>query len=260
MSVSGAAEHGAGRGEEERLAVAEISGADSLAAVLRYARMHPEVQTVVPTYARTGTEYGDFDVIRRNVTFLSGRLADMGVGFEPLVELGDPKLWAALNGRWGSTLAERFPGWTPCTGCHLYLHLVRAPLARESGGVAVISGERERHGARVKPNQTPTALDAYARVLAGVGVRLEFPLRHVVEGAAIDAILGDGWPGGSPQLGCVLSGNYLDLDGEWPSGEDTREFLDWFLVPAGERLARAVVAGEDSYVPIVRSVLAEALA
>ncbi|MCF8037391.1 MAG: hypothetical protein K9K62_11005, partial [Desulfobacteraceae bacterium] len=47
--------------------------------------------------------------------------------------------------------------YTPCTGCHLYLHAVRIPLARMLGNVPIIGGERESHSGKVKVNQCAPA-------------------------------------------------------------------------------------------------------
>ncbi|MDO8950587.1 MAG: hypothetical protein Q7V61_08770 [Actinomycetota bacterium] len=241
------------------VAVAEISGADSIAATLRFCEQSRGVRTVLPTYVHTGTEFGDFGGIKGNLAFLGEELqARFGMALLPLKESGKPRLWQALNGRFGSVLAARHGAWVPCVGCHLYLHLMRVHVARTAGAVAVISGEREWHGTSQKPNQDALALDAYATVLADVGVRLEYPVRDVAEATAIEAILGERWPGGSPQLECVLSGNYRGLDGGGRAPALPGAFFEEFLVPVGIRLADAVANGRTNYDDIVAGVLREA--
>ncbi len=244
------------RYEAGTLAIAEISGADSIAAALRFCEAQPAVRTILPSYVHTGTEYGDFGGIKGNLAFLGAELASRhGVELLPLKEAGKPRLWHALNGRFGSVLAERYGAWVPCVGCHLYLHVMRVHLARTTGAVAVISGEREWHGARQKPNQVALALDAYAAVLASVGAQLVYPVRSAAQGDEIDAILGERWPGGSPQLECVLSGNYRGVDGASASPALPAAFFDDFLVPAGTLLADAVANGRTGYDEIVADVL-----
>ena len=238
------------------LAIAEISGADSIAAVLAFCDRNRGVRTILPTYVHTGTEFGDFAGIKGNVAFLGKELESrFGVELLPLKESGKPRLWAALNGRFGSVLAERYGAWVPCVGCHLYLHLMRVHLARTTGAVCVISGEREWHGDTQKPNQVALALDAYDAVLASVGVRLEYPVRTVSESSEVEAIIGERWPGGSPQLECVLSGNYRGLDGASKALGLPGAFFDEFLVPVGTRLADAVANGRANYDDIVADVL-----
>ncbi len=244
------------RHEAGTLAVAEISGADSIAAALAFCDRNRGVRTVLPTYVHTGTEFGDFGGIKGNLAFLGQELESrFGIELLLLKESGRPRLWAALNGRFGSVLAKRYGAWVPCVGCHLYLHLMRVHLARTTGAVCVISGEREWHGANQKPNQAARALDAYAAVLASVGVRLEYPVRSLSESSEVEAILGERWPGGSPQLECVLSGNYRGLDGTSKAAELPGAFFDEFLVPVGTRLADAVANGRANYDDIVADVL-----
>ncbi len=254
MSTNGARPHTA-----TRVAVAEISGADSIAAAIAYCRDHPGLERVVPSYVHTGTEYGDFSGIESNVLFLAGALEERcDVHVEDLVVAQDGRLWNALNGRYASVLAARLGAFTPCVGCHLYLHLMRIPLAR-SLGAPVISGEREHHGTRTKPNQLASALDAYVRVLASAGVDLELPIRHVDESSEIEALLGPSWPGGSPQLACVLAGNYQGLGGVGSIETLPDAFLERFLVPAGIRLAHALVTGEGDPEAIVGEVVVSML-
>lgn len=241
------------------LAIAEISGADSIAAVLRFCEQNPEVRTLLPTYVRTGTEFGDFGGIEGNLAFLGGELESrFGVALLPLEESGEPTLWRALNGRFGSVLAARYGAWVPCVGCHLYLHLMRASVALRTDAVAVISGGREWHGAGQKANQVAAALDAYATVLEGADVRLDYPVRTVVERSEIDAILGERWCGGSPQMGCVLSGNYRGLEGDGGAAALPPAFFEEFLVPAGTWLAAALTTGDTGYDDIVAGVLNDA--
>ncbi len=241
------------------LVVVEISGADSIAAALRYAEKHPGIDTLVPTYVSTGTEFGDFSGIEGNVSFLREELRRRGdTRLGELVRLGDPTLWRAINGRFASVLAERFGSWLPCVGCHLYLHLMRLPLAQRRGASVVISGERENHDGRMKANQTAAALDAYASVLAHAGVQLALPVRSVATQDELDEILGEHWPGGSPQLACVLSGNERDLDGVSAGLAAAGGLIDSYIVPVGTAIADAMIEGRTDWDAIVTRVLREA--
>jgi hypothetical protein len=234
--------------------IAEISGADSIAAALRFADEHPG-RTLVPTYVATGTEFGSFDPIRANVDFLTDELARREAPApHSLVRLGEPTLWRALNGRPARTLAGLFGAYLPCVGCHLYLRLMRVRLARELGADTVVAGEREHHGDLVKANQLPEVLDAYVDVLAHAGLALALPLRHVADGAEIAALLGERWPGGSPQLECVLSGNERGLDGTRVSELPPR-FVDGYMRPVGIALVDEMTRGGSDWDAVVATVL-----
>lgn len=240
-------------------AVLEISGRDSVAAAFIYCEA--EAPTVLlPTYVHTPTEYGDFAEIERNVEIL-GRELDrrFGATLLPLVEAGSPALWRALAGRFAGTVSQRFVWWTPCVGCHLYLHLMRIPIARRWAASTVVSGERERHGALVKPNQAGSALDLYAETLASVGLTLAFPIRHLTSREDVVAIAGEPWAEDGHQLSCALSGNYLSDDGSPIVGEAPDRLLDEYLRPAGLALAGVLAERGDcattDYEGIIRTIL-----
>lgn len=243
-----------GQAPPARTVIAEIAGRDSIAAVLSLVS-HGGIETVVPTIAYTGTEYGDWEVIDVTLRRLEVRLAEMGVRTTSPVFLGSPPLWAALNGRAMSRLAERFGFCTPCIGCHLYVHMVRVPLARRLKVKRLISGERESHDGRVKINQTAEALDAYREVLAVAKIELELPIRDVVLGKEIERIVGEGWQEGAQQLSCVLSGNY-EGGHVLPRGLAVRRFLDEYVVKAGQAIiAGWMRGGQPDYSAVVDEML-----
>lgn len=239
------------------IAVAEISGADSIAAVLRYAEEHPGTR-FVPTYVHTGTEFGDFARILANVEFLRRELPGRGGSLETdLIEVSDPSLWRALAGRPARALAELFGTYLPCVPCHLYLHLMRIPVAREFDSHVVVSGEREHHGTRTKANQTAEALDTYVEVLALVGIELALPLRSLADARAVSDILGPRWQGGSPQLECVLSGNETGVDGSCVASLP-EDFVAAYLRPVGLAIAKRLISGSDAWDEAVAQVLQRA--
>lgn len=235
--------------------VVEVSGADSVAAALAYCEANA-VDVVLPTFGDTGTEYGDAAAIEGNVAFLAEELAlRCGVRTQPLVTLADQSLWRALNGRYASVIAGTFGACTPCPGCHLYLHMLRIPFAIEHGATVIVAGERELHDSRIKPNQLAPALAAYSAVVGSRGLELALPLRHVTESAEITRILGPRWVGGSPQLECVLSGNYRGLDGACALESMPDAFYDDFLIPAATRIAAIMPAQLAQYDMIVAETL-----
>jgi hypothetical protein len=128
-------------------AIIEIAGRDSLAAALR-AAADADHDLFLPTIAYTGTEFGDWRLPFEKVEYLRGRFravkADVEV-LEPVV-MGAPELWRLLCGRYVLAQYQRFDFYTPCIGCHVYLHAVRVPLAKATGCRVVVAGERESHG------------------------------------------------------------------------------------------------------------------
>lgn len=227
-------------------AVVEIAGRDSVAAALR-AASETAYELLLPTVAYTGTEYGDWRLPFEAVDFLRAKLAPARAETEllPPVVLGAPGLWHLLNGRWVAALGRRFGFYTPCLGCHLYLHALRIPLARATGCETIIAGERESHDGRVKLNQIPEALEAYVAFARDFGVELALPLRQVAAGAEIDDLLGGEWPEGEGQLRCLLSGNYREADGRVTyDAVAVRAYFDEFALPAARRAVKAFLGGE----------------
>lgn len=223
-----------------RLAVAEIAGRDSVAALLALAKKDA-IDAAIPTAAYTGTEFGEWATLVETVETLRPRLAGEGVELVgDLQFLGSPKLWAALNGRYMRRLSNEFGFCSPCIGCHLYVHLVRVPLAWQLGAGSIVAGERESHDGRVKLNQTAAALDAYVGVIATAGLELALPIRGMAGGTQVEELIGDAWAEGDRQLGCVLSKNYVDGDGTVVFGEeDLDRFLERYIVPAGRAIVEA---------------------
>jgi hypothetical protein len=229
-------------------AIVEIAGRDSVAAALR-AAAEADYDLFLPTIAYTGTEFGDWRLPFEKVEYFRERVRGVRTRVDVLepVVLGALELWRLLCGRYVLAQYRRFGFYTPCIGCHVYLHAVRVPLAKLTGCDVVVAGERESHGGVVKLNQIPTALDAYVDLLARFDVELSLPLRHVSSGAEIEALVGAEWGEREGQLQCVLSENYRDADGSVPYDEEAvRRFLDEFALPLAERAVDAYLAGEKA--------------
>ena len=216
------------------LAIVEMAGRDSVAAAVVAVRTEGFTD-LLPTYAYTGTEHGPWFSVTEAVQRLHDRLPETRI--HDLVVLGSPRFWHALNGRFISELISRYGFFTPCVGCHLYLHAVRMPLAVTLGKVPVIAGEREYHDGAVKINQTATALDCYQDLAKTFQVPLLFPLRHIDKGKEIEHILGFDWKQGDEQLGCVLSGNYRDLHQQVNITEEKiHAYLREFAFPLAQKI------------------------
>ena len=251
----------------EGLAVVEIAGRDSVAAAIAAVRERG-YDTLLPTVAFAGTETGDPSAPLRAVAALRTVVAAAAEVLQPL-DLGSRALWSAMNARYASEVQRLFGVCSPCLACHTYMHLTRVPLAWRLGHAPVVSGERETHGGRVKLSQTPGAIDAAVDVLAHAGVELLEPVRGISDSDGIASLVGEGWDERAPQLGCVLSGNYIGLDGRVSySEEGYARYLDAFLRPVGVAVVDAwrtlgwerrdgepIDGNEPDYDAIVRGVL-----
>jgi hypothetical protein len=235
--------------ETPDLAIAEIAGRDSIAAAIKLYR-DGKIKKILPTVAYNGAQYGSLESVYAAVELLRDRIGAENV-FE-LVALGSPKFWQALNLRFADALSERFGFYTPYVGCHLYIHAVRVPLAKQIGASLVISGERESHNGQIKINQTATVLDYYGKLLRHFDIELAQPLRYVSAGAEVVELLGCNWKGGERQLHCVLSGNYKNPDGSVDFGlgrrfsdEKSARFLEGFGLPLAQTILGKLLRGES---------------
>ncbi len=236
------------------LAIGAIAGRDSLAAVVAAVREGGH-SAILPTSVATATEYGDMDAPLRAVGHLRSLVAGEADVLDP-VRIGSPKLWTALNGRVAAQVAARWGLYSPCLACHLYVHLARVPLSWALGMVPIITGERDDHDGRIKLSQTTESIDAETRVLAGAGVELLTPIRHAST-TEIDGLV-RGWREGGDRLYCVMSGNYLDAEGNTiVDRERYRAYVAEFFEPAGAAIVDAWRQGdaEPDYEAVVMSVL-----
>ncbi len=245
----------------KKAAIAELAGRDSIAAAMKVLE-EKEVEMLLPVYTYTGTEYGSFGYLESAVEWLKERLGSGRVG--NLVLLGSPKFWHALNGRWVRELIRRYGFYTPCIGCHVYLHASRIPLAKALGVKSIISGEREFHDGRKKINQISLAISAYRFLLARFDVTLLTPLVKIKSTAQIDEMIGTNWSEMGDQLQCVLSANYRDAMGNLHFGPNHLDrdrilgYLSEFTLPIASRIIEGLLrGGRVDYSRIAREVLEE---
>lgn len=225
-----------------KLAMVEIAGRDSVAAAVKCVQ-DQNFTDLLPTYVYTGTEYGPWDTVIQAVLRLKSRLPHVRI--HPLIILGSPDFWKALNGAFISELVAKFGFYTPCIGCHVYLHAVRIPLALLLSSIPIISGERERHNGSVKINQIPEVLQLYQNLTEIFRIQLLFPLRSISRGQEIEAVLQMDWPEGKEQLYCCLSGNYRSVDGSVEMDKkQVLRYLNEFAIPCTKKIIREYISGQ----------------
>ena len=239
-------------------AIVEVAGRDSVAAAVAAVNEHG-FRELVPTVAFTGTEIGDREAPMRAVATLRTLIGDRTVIHDPIA-LSDPALWSAMNARCGAEVQRRFGLCSPCLACHLYLHLLRVPLAWSNDNAPVIAGERNTHDGHIKLSQMPEGIDAAIRVLEYGGVELLQPIRHL-SGERVSELVGGGWDQGAGQLGCQLSGNYVNFDGTVTYDEEGyRRYVAEYFEPVGRAVIDAWRAEREGapaadFDAVVRSVL-----
>jgi hypothetical protein len=216
------------------LAIVEIAGRDSIAAALEATRKR-DFKALLPTIAYTGTEFGDWETPFKKTDLLKEALSEKGLKvFAPLV-LGAPRLWWRLCGRYTTHLFKAFGFYSPCVGCHLYLHALRIPLAKKIKCSVIIGGERESHEGRIKINQISVALDAYVSFARTFDIELFLPLRKIAKNEHIETIIDQPWEEGTEQLECVLSKNYVDRKGDVVYSERAiKRFFSEFAIKEAE--------------------------
>jgi hypothetical protein len=129
--------------------------------------------------------------------------------------------------------------------------------ARERAGHR---GERDTHDGRLKLSQLTGGIDASIRVLAHAGVELLQPIRSA-SGAEVSGLVGGGWHQGGGQMGCILSGNYVGLDGSVTYDEAAyARYVREFLEPVGRAVidawrAAPAAQGGPEWATVVSSVL-----
>ena len=232
----------------EHIAIAEIAGRDSIAAVIRACELRT-IKAVIPTIAYTGTEYGNWEVPFEKTGILKYKLRDKSIKvYDPII-LGSPKLWRNLCGRYMTHFLNKFGFFSPCVGCHLYFHALRIPLAINLHCRLIIGGERESHNGKIKINQTAISLDAYIDLLKKFDIELFLPIRKVISGREIEMIVGENWDEGDQQLECVLSKNYQELNGEVIFNEDAiKRYFDEFALKVAEESIEKYLTIRDSFV------------
>ncbi len=220
----------------KNIAIAEIAGRDSFAAVFRACESRP-INAVIPTIAYTGTEYGDWSISLKKIEQSRKRLREKNIKLYAPIILGAPRFWWKLCGRFTTHFFKTLGSYSHCLGCHLYFHASRIPIAKQLDCELIIGGERESHDGRIKINQIGIVLDIYQSFMKRYGIELFLPIRHIESGNEVESILGMDWDEGDQQLKCVLSKNYLEVDGSVSVVEEAvKRYFDEFALKTAEEI------------------------
>ncbi len=173
---------------------AALAGTDSVAAILKTIRSR-QFSAIVPIIISVPTEYGDQRLRLETVKKLRKYSEEHFDQYNSIVThpiiASDAGLWGKINS--GSNLLEiqqKYNAYTPCIGCHLYVHAIRCHISKDLGINHVISGDRKYHENIIKLNQLSNVLETFqAFAKENYGTILSFPLVDIKSAKNIDDIL-----------------------------------------------------------------------
>lgn len=176
------------------ICTAALAGRDSVAAILKTIRSR-EFSAIVPIIISIPTEYGDHCLRLETVKKLRKYSEEHFDQYNSIVThpiiVNDAGLWGKINS--GSNLLEiqkKYNAYTPCIGCHLYVHAIRCHLSKDLGIKHVISGDRKYHENIIKLNQLSNVLEIFQSfVQETYGTILFFPLVDIKSPKDIDDLL-----------------------------------------------------------------------
>jgi hypothetical protein len=211
--------------------ILEISGIDSLGAAILYSK-NVKNSILIPTIAIIPTEYGDRDItISQAARVLNKRLECDSIN--PFVRLCDLRLWSILNGRYIASLIKAFGTYSPCIGCHVYVHTLRVSLAKMIGVKMIITGERLMHDEKVKINQTSVSFSSHEEFFSEYGIMLKLPLKDIHEGEKIKTIVGEPYKKDT-ELRCVFQSNLYDQRGTAFDISKLEQYYCQFVIPVAK--------------------------
>jgi hypothetical protein len=228
--------------------IGEFAGRDSVAAIIK-ALEDESINRILPVVSFSPTEYGDFKSLESNYSMMVDRIRDLYGSKKvifPLIYHSNFDLWSVINGRFVDKIIRKFGFYSPCIGCHAYLHLIRAVIAAKLGK-KVICGERESHDGRVKINQLPDSIDTYIKIARHFDVGLLTPLRHMEDGTEVEDLIGWNWEEGKDHQSCSFSGNYSDIKGNVTYDENKiKAYLDNYIYPVCIILGELIIQNENA--------------
>lgn len=229
----------------KNIAIAEISGRDSIAAALKFI-MDGGGDDILPVADDIPPQYGDFNEAFSPVFWLRKKAEEYGARVHSLIFIKEHELYKTLVAKYMREVISHYGFYTPCIPCHMYFHTIRAPLVKALGGSKIIGGERDSHDGRIKPSQIPMAIDYYKKAVRELGSRLVLPLRHIVNTKEIISFTYEE----DTQLSCMFKELHGDLSQSiMQNTGKLRRFLEEFVMPINLKLIRALTTDENADIP-----------
>jgi len=230
-----------------KIAIGELSGQDSIAAIIKASQQY-NFEAILPVVVFTGTEFGSANFLKTSHDILRKRVKEVcnGIVLDTLL-MYDFNFWWALNGRFIQAIISKYGSYSPCPGCHIYVHSMRIPLALKLNARYIISGARENHDGKTKINQAEVALNAYIELLKSWNIDLLLPLRNIKYRNHIAQIINDGSHKMKDQFKCLFKSNYCDANGEvFHNAAFVNNYYQGFGVPAAQKILNELFKNPDT--------------
>lgn len=211
--------------------ILDVAGKDSYAAIIKFLdEIWPYSVTISPILVKAPTEYGDLDAsITSFNNFRSYIIEIYNVEMLPIIVIEEPEYWHIMCGRFASTIQEKLHFYTPCIGCHVYFHSIRAFIAEKNNVRFIVSGERYLHDSRKKINQTLSAVKYHSVLLSRFGCYHIQPLLNISSDDVIRKILEPYEKDRILHLNCVFDSNYISFSEESLKQERVDSYYDLCL-------------------------------
>ncbi len=214
---------------DRSLAILEVSGLDSLAAAAVVSRYRSPKPYMIPSVASVPSEFGNRVAFVKQVRdTLEATCGAEDVA--PIAGVRDYRLWTILNGQYLPSILQRFQLYSPCIGCHVYVHVLRILLAKLVGAHVVVSGERLLHDASQKINQMSISMSAHRQLFQTSGITLVTPLLEIASGHEVKRVIGA--YDNRHDMSCAFSSRLTDRRGVLYDVERLAEYYCSFVVPA----------------------------
>jgi len=187
----------------ENCFIADISGNDSIAALIKVAEENPSA-IIIPSIVELACEYGDKDQFSKVLKKLDENFSHR---IMPGIISETNDLWKAIVVNNIQESVKLYGFYSPCITCHLVFHIIRIKIANFLNIKNVVSGERELHSNKEKINQVDFVLDFYNSLYNSMGIIHHLPLRYINDNNEVNKIL-EKYNSVSVQLNCLFAGNY----------------------------------------------------
>ena len=172
--------------------IVDVAGKDSYAALAKYLEENNsnEVIKIIPIVVKVPSEYGSHEVLQSSFEKFKNEISNTySVEFSETIFIEEPVLWHYLNGRFIAEYIKKYDFYSPCCGCHIYLHSIRAYIAKKLNIKTIISGERLSHGNKIKLNQLDTSIQCHSKILKEFGINHIQPVLNISDSLDIDKIV-----------------------------------------------------------------------
>lgn len=150
--------------------IAELAGADSIAAIELYLKENP-ADFIIPTIAISFNEdTTTLNAVVENYNNYITYLRDKDYHIHDLI------ICAPCADLWNNLQDINLP--SQCVLCHMYCHLIRLPLVKYYNA-SLLTGERLSHNGRIKWNQNGPVLELYSKIFDYFNIPIIRPLEYI---------------------------------------------------------------------------------